>query len=205
MKTRSRWLVFVSATLVLAASTAAGARQHASNMPATASIAATAALDEEYVIGCDDVLTVVFWKDKEMSTEVVVRPDGRITLPLLNDVMAAGASPEQLRERIALRARDFIDDPSLTVTVKAINSRKVFITGQVVHPGPYPLTRPTTVVQLVSIAGGLTEYADAKNLVVLRTENGKPVSYRVNYKDLERQVNVAQNILLLPSDTVIVP
>jgi polysaccharide export outer membrane protein len=158
-----------------------------------------------YVIGCDDVLSITFWKDKDMSADVIVRPDGRITLPLINDVQASGFTPEQLRDRITERAKDFMDDPNLTVAVKAINSRKVFITGQIAHPGSYSLTVPTTVVQLISIAGGLTEFADAKNVVVLRTQNGKQESYRVNYKDLEKQQKVSQNIRLQPSDTIIVP
>jgi polysaccharide export outer membrane protein len=205
MTAPARWLAVLAAAVVLSSGWTVQARQRASDTSAASSKVAIAPLDPDYMIGCDDVLTVTFWKDKDMSTEVVVRPDGRITLPLLNDVMAAGLSPEQLRTQIAARAKDFMDDPSLTVAVKTINSRKVFITGQVMHPGPYPLTRRTTVVQLVSLAGGLTEYADAKKLVVLRTENGKQVSFRVNYKDIERQVNVAQNIWLQPFDTVIVP
>jgi polysaccharide export outer membrane protein len=205
MRGPARWLTFLAAAVILSAGSAATAGQRAAGAPRAAIEAAAAPVSPEYIIGCDDVLTITFWKDKEMTTEVIVRPDGRITLPLLNDVMAAGLSPEQLRRQIAARAQDFMPDPSLTVTVKAINSRKVFITGQVAHPGPYPLTRQTTVLQLVSIAGGLTEYADAKKLVVLRTENGRQVSYRVNYKDLARQVNVAQNIWLQPFDTVIVP
>jgi polysaccharide export outer membrane protein len=193
----------IAVAIASAGLAAEAGQQHASNAGATTDTAMEG-VDPEYVIGLDDVLTITFWKDKDMSSEVIVRPDGRITLPLLNDVRAAGLSPEELRRQIAARAQEFVDDPNLTVTVKTINSRKVFITGQVAHPGPYSLTGRTTVVQLVSMAGGLTEYADARNLIVLRTENGKPVSYRVNYKDLERQVNVAQNIFLQPNDTVIV-
>jgi polysaccharide export outer membrane protein len=170
-----------------------------------ASADAAATRPPDYVIGCDDVLAVTFWKDKDMSAEVSVRPDGRITLPLLNDVVAAGLTPEQLRDRIAERAKRFMDEPNLTVTVKTINSRKVFITGQVAKPGPYPLIDRTTVLQLVSMAGGLTEFADRKSLIVLRAEHGRQVSYRVNYNELAKQINVAQNIYLQPSDTVIVP
>jgi len=159
-----------------------------------------------YVIGSADVLTVVFWREKDMSSEAaVVRPDGMISLPLLNDVKAAGLTPEQLREQLTSAAAKYIEGPTVTVVVKEINSRKVFITGQVNKQGPYPLGGPTTVLQLISIAGGVLEYADAKNIQILRNENGKPVTYRFNYKDVSKGKNLDQNILLKPGDTIIVP
>lgn len=158
-----------------------------------------------YVIGPDDVLTVLFRYDKDLTTEVVVRPDGMISLPMLSDVPAAGLTPEQLRDKVTESAKRFIEDPAVTVIVKTINSRKVFITGQVAHPGPYPLMAPTTVMQLIAMAGGLTEFADEKGITVMRMENGKPVSYAFNYKDVARRRNLKQNIELRPGDTVIVP
>src|SRR5437667_2537317 len=127
-------------------------------------IAATAP-PTEYVIGPNDTLSVLFWRDKDMSADVVVRPDGNITLPLLNDIQAAGLTPEQLRERILVEARRYIEDPSPTVVVKEINSRRVFITGLVEKPGTYPIAGPTTVLQLIAIAGGLKEYADGNNIL----------------------------------------
>jgi polysaccharide export outer membrane protein len=159
----------------------------------------------DYVIGPFDVLTVVFWRDKDMSTDVSVRPDGMISLPLLNDVQAAGLTPDQLRQKLATAAAKFIEEPTVTVVVKEINSRKVFITGQVGKPGAYALTGPTTVLQLLAMAGGVQEYADSKNITIMRTENGKPVSYRFNYKDAIHRKNLKQNIELKPGDTVIVP
>ena len=159
----------------------------------------------DYVIGPDDVLVVVFWRDKEMSTEVSVRPDGKISLPLLNDVQAAGMAPEDLRMRLTEAASKLIEEPTVSVVVKQINSRKVFVTGQVGKPGPYPLSAPTTVLQLISMAGGLHEYAKAKEILIVRTENGKPVSYKFNYKDVSQGKNLKQNIELKPGDTVIVP
>jgi polysaccharide export outer membrane protein len=164
-----------------------------------------ATVPADYLIGPDDVLSVMFWRDKDMSTEVVVRPDGKISLPLLNDVQASGLSPEQLRVALTEAAGKLIEEPNISVVVKAINSRKVFVTGQVNKPGPYPLSAPTTVLQLIATAGGLMEYADSKNVRVMRTENGKPVSYKFNYKDVIKGKNLKQNIELKPGDTIIVP
>jgi polysaccharide export outer membrane protein len=157
------------------------------------------------VIGPDDVLTVIVWREKDLSTDVVVRPDGKVSLPLLNDVQAAGHTPEQLRATVTESVPRFVADPAVTVVVKQINSRKVFITGQIAKPGPYPLTGPTTVLQLVAIAGGVAEYADSENIVVMRTEDGQPQSFRFNYKDVIRRRNLKQNIELKPGDTVVVP
>ena len=159
----------------------------------------------EYVIGPDDILTIFFWREKDLSADVTVRPDGKISLPLINDVMAAGLTPEQLRVVLTEAGSKFVEAPTVTIVVKEIHSRKVFITGQVVKPGPYPLMGPTTVLQLIAMAGGVLEYADSEDIVVLRTENGKPMSYRVNYKELIRRRNLAQNLVLKPGDTIIVP
>lgn len=158
-----------------------------------------------YVIGTDDVLSVLFWRDKDLSADVVVRPDGNITLPLLNDIQAAGLTPDQLRERVLEGARRYVEDPNVTVIVKQINSRKVFITGEVQKPGPYPLLGPTTVLQLIAMAGGLKEFADSKRIIVMRNEGGRPVGYPFNYKKILERINLRQNIELKPGDTVIVP
>ena len=159
----------------------------------------------DYVIGPDDLLTVVYWRDKELSGDVAVRPDGKISLPLLNDIQAAGLTPEQLRVAVTAAAGKFLEEPSVTVVVRQINSRRVYITGQVGKPGPYNLSGPMTVLQLIATAGGVLEYADTKNIVVMRTENGKPASYAFNYKDVIKRKNLKQNIELRPGDTVIVP
>jgi polysaccharide export outer membrane protein len=164
-----------------------------------------ASLPSGYVIGPDDVLSIVFWRDKEMSAEVVVRPDGKISLPLLNDIPAAGATPEQLRLRLEEAAGKVIKEPNATVVVKTINSRKVYITGNVLKPGTYPLTGEMTVLQLIAVAGGLQEYADSKNIVVMRREDGKDHHFKFNYKDVTKQKNLDQNIALRPGDTVVVP
>ena len=158
-----------------------------------------------YVIGPEDALSVVFWREKDMSTDAAVRPDGMITVPLLNDIHAAGLTPDQLRERIQTAAAKFVEDPTVTVVVKAINSRKVFITGLVAKPGQYPLAGPTSVMQLIAMAGGLQEYADSKKILIMRTEGGEQVAKPFNYQDVLNRKNLKQNIDLLPGDTVIIP
>lgn len=158
-----------------------------------------------YVIGPNDVLSVVFWRDQDMSAEVSVRPDGKISLPLINEVDAAGLTPDQLRDRVAQAASRYIADPTVSIVVKQINSRTVFITGEVNKPGAYPLMAPTTVMQLISLSGGLREFAKEKDIVILRnTENGQ-TAIPFNYKDVVNRKRLEQNILLQPGDTVVVP
>jgi polysaccharide export outer membrane protein len=166
---------------------------------------AGAVLPTGYVIGPEDVLTIVFWRDKDMSGDFVVRPDGKISLPLLNDVQAAGLTPEQMRAQIEKSAQKYIEDPNASVVVKEIHSRKVFITGNVAKPGTFPLTGEMNVLQLIALGGGLLEYADSKNIVVMRTENGAPQQYKFNYNDVIKGKQVQQNVLLKPGDTVVVP
>jgi polysaccharide export outer membrane protein len=173
--------------------------------PAFAPAPPGVAVPAGFVLGPEDVVGVLFWRDKDMSVEVTVRPDGRITLPLINEVQAAGLTPEQLRDNLTTAAAKYMEDPSVSVVVKAINSRKVFITGQVAKPGSYPLTSPTSVMQLIALAGGLQEFADSKKIIVMRTDNGRPVAYAFNYKDVLRRKNLRQNIELKPGDTVVVP
>jgi len=172
---------------------------------ATAATATGVTPPADYVIGPDDQLSILFWREKDMSADVVVRPDGKITLPLLNEVQAAGLTPEQLRVKLTDEAKQYVQDPNASVVVKEINSRKVFITGEVTKPGPYALTGPMTVLQLISTAGGLTEYANAKKIIIMRVENGRQVGYPFNYKDVLNRKNMKQNIELKPGDTVVVP
>jgi polysaccharide export outer membrane protein len=151
------------------------------------------------------VLGVLFWRDPDMSGDVTVRPDGMVTIPLLRDVKAAGLKPDELREQIQKAASQYIEDPVVTVVVRTINSRKVYITGQVARPGPYPLTTAMTVMQLIAVAGGLGEFADDKNITIMRNEGPRRRVYKFNYKDVARGKTIQQNILLLPGDTVVVP
>jgi polysaccharide export outer membrane protein len=158
----------------------------------------------DYVIGPDDVLSIVFWRDADMTQEVTVRPDGNITLPLMGDVKAVGLRPAELRDVIAKSASKFIEDPNVTVVVKQINSRNVFITGGVTRPGPYPVSGQMTVLQLITVAGGLTEFADAKKIRILRVENGRTQSLNFNYNEVMDGKKLEQNIVLKPGDSVMV-
>lgn len=167
--------------------------------------AVTGDVPVEYVIGPEDILAVVFWRDAEMSAEMAVRPDGKITLPLLGDIHAAGLTTVALKGEIEKLASKVQREPNVTVAVKQINSRKVFITGQVGTPGTFPLIGPRTVMQLISLAGGLTEYADKKNITVIRFEQGRQQVFKFNYSDVAKGKNLAQNIVLKPGDTVVVP
>jgi len=204
-------MIVVSSVANLSAqAVSADPQKRAANGPTSAADTASAAVTvapplPTYVIGPSDVLSIVFWREKELSSDVLVRPDGNITLPLLNDVRAAGLTPAQLRERIQTEARRFVEDPSPTVVVKEIHSRVVYITGQVDKPGPYPLGTHTTVLQLIATAGGLKEYADGRNILVSRSENGRQLTFAFDYQDLLKHKNFRQNIELSPGDTVVVP
>jgi polysaccharide export outer membrane protein len=196
----------VLAALVLLVMAAPAAAQNATPRPvAQPPLPQGVPTTPDYVIGPEDVLTVVIWREKDISGDVQVRPDGKISLPLLNDVQAAGYTPEQLRKQLTDAVAKYIEQPEVTVIVKAINSRKVYITGQVGKPGPYALTGTTNVLQLIAMAGGVLEYANSKNIVVMRSENGKSVTHKFNYRDVMQGKNLQQNIELRPGDTVIVP
>jgi polysaccharide export outer membrane protein len=158
-----------------------------------------------YVIGADDRLAISFWRDKDLSAEVVVRPDGRISLPLLNEVQAAGLTPEQLRGALLQAAESLLDDPNATVVVKEIHSRRTFIMGNVEKPGMYPLNVPMTVMQLIATAGGLREFVAGRNIVILRREGGRDVRFPFDYQAVVGGRRPDQNIELRPGDTVIVP
>lgn len=165
----------------------------------------TATAPDDYVIGPDDVLAVTFWRQPEMSREVVVRPDGKISLPLINDVVAAGLTIEQLRAQVAARAKFFIEAPEVTIAAKAINSRKVFIIGEIGKNGPYALTGPMTLMQFISTAGGFTQFAKRDDIFVLRRVAGSAVSLPFNYTAFISGQKPEQDILLKPGDTVVVP
>jgi polysaccharide export outer membrane protein len=162
------------------------------------------ALPPGYVIGPEDSLSVVFWRDKELSADVVVRPDGKISVPLLNDVQAAGYTPKQLSGILVKAATKYIADPTATVIVKEIRSRKVYVLGEVAKPGTIPLTGEMNVLQLIAVVGGLLEYADKENITIVRQENGKEHRFKFNYKDVVKGKKIEQNIMLKPGDTVVV-
>jgi len=158
-----------------------------------------------FTIGAEDVLGVIVWREQEVTGDVTVRPDGMITLPLIRDVKAAGLTPTQLADRIQEALREFITDASVTVVVRQMNSRKVFITGEVARPGAYALTSSMTVMQLIAVAGGLTEFAEAKSISVMRVEGGQTRTFPFDYKNVASGKKPGQNIALKIGDTVVVP
>jgi polysaccharide biosynthesis/export protein len=166
--------------------------------------AALPVLPKGYVIGPEDVLSIVLWREKEISSDVIVRPDGMISLPLLRDVQASGYTPEQLAEIIEKAALKFVTDSDTTVIVKQINSRKVFVLGEVAKPGVFPLTTELNVLQLISAVGGLLEFADKGNITIIRNENGQERRYKFNYNEVIDGKKLQQNIMLQPGDTVLV-
>jgi polysaccharide export outer membrane protein len=165
---------------------------------------APSTLPKDYVIGIEDVLDVVSWRDKELSAAVVVRPDGKISLPMLNDVPAAGMTPEQLATAVQKAATKFVRDPGITVIVKEIHSRKVYVVGEVAKPGAVPLGSELNVLQAIAAAGGFLENANKGAVVIVRIENAQERRYKFNYNDVVRGKNVAQNIRLLPGDTILI-
>ncbi|HXJ47111.1 MAG TPA: polysaccharide biosynthesis/export family protein [Candidatus Dormibacteraeota bacterium] len=171
--------------------------------PATSS--PVAANDPDYKIGPQDVLTINVWKEPDVSREVPVRPDGKISLPLLNDVEAAGLTPMQLANSLTESLKKFISGPQVTVIVKEINSRRVYVIGEVVRAGTFPLLPKMTVLQIVSSCGGFTQFANPKKIYVLRTKDGKQTKIPFNYKEVVSGKNPEQNIELHPGDTIVVP
>jgi polysaccharide export outer membrane protein len=158
----------------------------------------------DYVIGADDTLHIAVWKEPDLTATLPVRPDGKISLPLLNDVPAAGMTPMQLAASITEKLKKYIADPRVTVVVTAMNSRRVFVTGEVAHPGAMPLLPNMTVLQALSNAG-FTQFANLKKIYLLRNENSKQVKLPFNYKDVVKGDHPEQNIKLIPGDTIVVP
>ena len=166
---------------------------------------AEAATKSDFVIGPEDVLGILVWREQEVTSDVTVRADGMITLPLVRDVKAAGFTPNQLAEQIQALLREYITDASVTVLIRQMNSRKAFITGEVAKPGVYLLASSVTVMQLIALAGGLTEFADANGISVLRVDDGATTTLPFAYKDVAKGRRPQQNIVLKPGDTVVVP
>jgi len=161
--------------------------------------------DPNYTIGPQDVLDISVWKEPELTRTVPVRPDGKISMPLLNDVQAAGLTPSQLAAQITTSLKKYVTEPQVTVIVTAINSQRVFIIGEVLRAGAYPLLPGMTVLQALSSAGGFTQFAALGKIYVLRNENGKQAKYPFNYKAAINGKQVDQNFSLKAGDTIVVP
>jgi polysaccharide export outer membrane protein len=164
-----------------------------------------AVADPNYVIGPQDVVDISVWKEPDLSRTVPVRPDGKISLPLVNDVQAAGLTPTQLGAQITSGLTKFVTNPQVTVIVSQINSQRIYVLGEVTRTGSYVLLPQMTVLQALSDAGGFTPFANSKKIYVLRQDSGKQQKLPFNYKDVVSGKDPGQNIELKPGDTVIVP
>jgi polysaccharide export outer membrane protein len=160
---------------------------------------------EAYVIGHGDVLRISVWKNPELSVETVpVRPDGKISVPLLNDIQAAGLTPEELKELVTRSLAEFVQNPDVTVVVTQVNSKRVHILGQVARSGAVPLTQDMRVLDAISAAGGFTPFADKGDVRILRRSGGEIVEYRFDYDDYLDGDAPTSNLLLMPGDTIVV-
>jgi len=171
----------------------------------TASLAATLSVDSDYKIGPQDVVRIDVWKEPDISRTIPVRPDGKISVPLLNDVQASGLTAMQLAASLRDGLSKYLTNPQVTVTVTEINSRRVYLTGEVNHPGALPLLPNMTVLQALSSAGGFTQFAKLKSIYIMRTEDGKQVKHPFNYKEVVKGNLAEQNISLQPGDVIVIP
>jgi polysaccharide export outer membrane protein len=166
--------------------------------------AAASAVPSDYVIGADDTLHITVWKEPDMSVTLPVRPDGKISIPLLNDVQAAGMTPMQLGASITEKLKKYISDPRVTVVVTAMNSQRIYVLGEVTHTGAMALLPHMTVLQALASAG-FTQFANLKAIYLLRMENGQETKMPFNYKEAIKGRGTQQNIVLKPGDTLVVP
>jgi polysaccharide biosynthesis/export protein len=163
------------------------------------------AASPEYRVGESDMLQISVWKEPDLSKTVSVRPDGMISLPLIGEVKVIGMTSAEIQDDVASRLKAYLLNPRVTVEITEIKSRRVFITGEIVRPGLYPLGGPTTVLQLIAQAGGFTPFAKRKNIVILCQENGQQHKHPFNYSDVVHGRSSEQNIALTPGCTVVVP
>ena len=161
---------------------------------------------KDYIIASADVLEITTWKEPDLSRdEIRVRTDGKITFPLLNDVQAAGLTAMELKRVFESGLKDYVDNPVVTVVIKRLESKKFYVLGEVISTGEYPLTKDLTVMQAIAMAGGFTEWASRKNIILMRKEDGKEKNYRINYNDIMKFKDLSQNLKLKADDTIIVP
>lgn len=201
----------LAVVLILGFSASVRAQQGADKkQPAPASAATGAAAkpainDPNYIIGPQDVIDINVWKEPDLTRQVPVRPDGKISMPLLNDVQAAGLTPMQLTAQITASLRKFISEPQVTVVVTQINSQRIYILGEVNRPGATPLLPGMTILEALSTSGGFTMFANTKKIYLLRTVNGSQEKYPFNYNDVIHGKSPQQNIPVKAGDTIVVP
>jgi polysaccharide biosynthesis/export protein len=161
--------------------------------------------DDSFVIGNDDVLAINVWKEPDISRAIPVRSDGKISLPLVGEVQAAGLTPLKLEKDIAGRLKNYISEPEVTVIVQQVNSQKFNVLGQVARPGSYAIANSPTVLDAIALAGGFRDFAKKKSIYILRQGPGGDSRIAFNYKDVSQGKNMSQNVKLQPGDTIIVP
>lgn len=175
------------------------------NAPAEASQEQpSSATNSSYIIGSEDTVHIAVWKEPDLTATLPVRPDGKISLPLLDDVQASGLTPMQLAASITEKLKKYVADPRVTVVVTAMNSQKIYILGEVLHSGAMALVPQMTVLQALASAG-FSQFANTKGIYVLRNENGKQQKLPFNYKQVIKGESMGQNIMLKPGDTIVVP
>jgi polysaccharide export outer membrane protein len=173
---------------------------------AQAAAAAVATPDQDkYLLGPEDALEISVWKEPELTKQLIVRPDGKITYPLIGEVQAAGKTVKQLQEEILKRLEKFVTDAHVTVILLKAQNYKIYVTGKVMRPGDFLTGKPVNVMQAISMAGGLTPFASPGSIMVLRTVGGKEEVYPFNYKEVAKGQFLEQNRTLLPGDVVVVP
>jgi polysaccharide export outer membrane protein len=200
-------LILSSSTLVTAQSTQAfHGVISSSDTDAAKEAPSQSASSAEFVIGPGDVLAINVWKEAEMSKVLPVRSDGRISMPLIGEIQSSGRTPRQLEADITKRLKDYVADPSVTIVVQEIRSRKINVLGMVARPGSYVITNSPTVLDAIALAGGFRDFAKQKSIYVLRQNaDGTQARLPFNYKEVIKGVNAAQNVKLQPQDTVVVP
>jgi len=184
------------------------ATQTAAARPATErpeGVNPAAKVGKDYIIGADDVLDVNVWKEQELTRTLQVRPDGKISMPLLGDVQAAGMTPGQLAQNVSERLKKFLTAPQVTVILTQINSQRVYVIGEVTRPGAYPVLPGMTVLQAISSAGGLTQFANSKKIFVMRNENHIQTKYPFSYKEVLDGRKAEENLAVKAGDTIVVP
>jgi polysaccharide export outer membrane protein len=167
--------------------------------------AEVAAESNQYVIGPEDVLYIYVWKEEALTRTIPVRMDGKISLPLIQEIKAAGLTPLQLKEVLTRRFKEFVENPIVSVTVMEANSYKVYVTGYVKNPGVYRLRSETSVAQIIPMAGGFADWANQRKILIIRNEDGREKRITVNYKKIIGGSDPGSNVILKPGDTIVVP
>ena len=176
----------------------------AADQTATARAATEGTGADSYVIGASDVLTITVWKEPTLSGTILVRPDGMISLALIGDVQAAGITPVQLANQISTKLKKYIQEPNVSVVITQIHSKVVYLLGEVVKRGPVEMTHGMTLLEAISSAGGLTDFANSKKIYILRNEPGSQQRIPVHYKEALKGDRLL-NLVLKPGDTIVVP